>query len=134
MFAIPKSAIAIVGLIDLATLCPLRAFGVLDRVLDDLVVASVTIGFHKTQNPQTRLIVFVQRVGFVDTAIGLDKGKKFDTPTLVEIWRMAPYLYDGRATTIEEVLTKFNPDDKHGVTSNLTEKEIKDLAQFVLSQ
>jgi cytochrome c peroxidase len=70
----------------------------------------------------------------VGTAIGLDRGKKFDTPTLVEIWRTAPYLYDGRATTIEEVLTKFNPDDKHGVTSNLTEKEIKDLAQFVLSQ
>jgi YVTN family beta-propeller protein len=70
----------------------------------------------------------------VGTAIGLDKDKKFDTPTLVELWRTAPYLYDGRATTIEEVLTKFNPDDKHGVTSNLTEKEIKDLAQFVLSQ
>ncbi len=70
----------------------------------------------------------------VGTAIGLDKDRKFDTPTLVEVWRTAPYLYDGRATTIEEVLTKFNPDDKHGVTSNLTEKEIKDLAQFVLSQ
>lgn len=70
----------------------------------------------------------------VGTAIGLDKDRKFDTPTLVEVWRTAPYLYDGRATTIEEVLTKFNPDDKHGVTSNLMEKEIKDLAQFVLSQ
>jgi hypothetical protein len=70
----------------------------------------------------------------VGTAIGLDEGRKFDTPTLVEIWRTAPYLYDGRATTIEDVLTKFNPDDKHGITSNLTENEIKDLAQFVLSQ
>ena len=70
----------------------------------------------------------------VGTAVGLDKGRKFDTPTLVEIWRTAPYLYDGRATTIEDVLTKFNPDNKHGVTSNLTEQEIKDLAQFVLSQ
>lgn len=70
----------------------------------------------------------------VGTAIGLDKGKQFDTPTLVEVWRTAPYLNDGRATTIEEVLTKFNPNDKHGVTSNLTENEIKNLAQFVLSQ
>ena len=65
---------------------------------------------------------------------GLDKDQKFDTPTLVEIWRTAPYLYDGRAVTIEEVLTKYNPDDKHGLTSNLSDKEIKDLANFVLSQ
>jgi len=65
---------------------------------------------------------------------GLDKDRKFDTPTLVEVWRAAPYLYDGRAATIKEVLTTHNPDDKHGVTSNLTEAEINDLAEFVLSQ
>jgi YVTN family beta-propeller protein len=65
---------------------------------------------------------------------GLDKDQKFDTPTLVEAWRTAPYLYDGRAVTIEEVLTKYNPDDKHGLTSNLSDKEIKDLANFVLSR
>jgi len=65
---------------------------------------------------------------------GRDKDREFDTPTLVEIWRTAPYLYDGRAATIEEVLTKYNPGDKHGVTSNLTRNEISDLAEFVLSQ
>ncbi len=65
---------------------------------------------------------------------GLDTDQKFDTPTLVEVWRTAPYLYDGRAVTIEEVLTKYNPDDKHGLTSNLSDKEIKDLANFVLSR
>jgi len=43
-------------------------------------------------------------------------------------------LYDGRAMTIKEVLTIYNPDDSHGVTSNLTENEINDLAEFVLSQ
>ncbi|GAI97874.1 unnamed protein product [marine sediment metagenome] len=65
---------------------------------------------------------------------GLDKDREFDTPTLVEIWRTAPYLYDGRAVTIEEVLIKYNPDDEHGRTSNLSDKEITDLANFVLSQ
>jgi cytochrome c peroxidase len=70
----------------------------------------------------------------VGIATGLDEGRKFDTPTLIEVWRTAPYLYDGRAATIEDVLTKYNPDDKHGMTSNLTNREIKDLAQFVLSQ
>jgi cytochrome c peroxidase len=70
----------------------------------------------------------------VDIGEGRDKDREFDTPTLVEIWRTAPYLYDGRAVTIEEVLTKYNPGDKHGVTSNLTKGEISDLAEFVLSQ
>jgi YVTN family beta-propeller protein len=70
----------------------------------------------------------------VGTGKDLDKDRQFDTPTLVEVWRTAPYLYDGRAATIEEVLTTYNPGDKHGVTSNLTEAEIKDLAEFILSQ
>ena len=70
----------------------------------------------------------------VGTGKGLDKDRLFDTPTLIEVWRTAPYLYDGRAVTIEEMLTKYNPQDKHGVTSNLTSDQIKDLAAFVLSQ
>jgi len=70
----------------------------------------------------------------VGTGTGLDKDRRFDTPTLVEVWRTAPYLYDGRAVTIGEMLTKYNPEDKHGVTSNLTDDQIKDLAAFVLSQ
>ena len=60
-------------------------------------------------------------------------GRKFDTPTLVECWRTAPYLYDGRALTMEDVLTTCNPGDKHGVTSNLTPEQVKDLAEYVLS-
>jgi YVTN family beta-propeller protein len=64
---------------------------------------------------------------------GLDKDREFDTPTLVEVWRTAPYLYDGRAVTIEEVLTNYNPEDKHGQTSSLSDNEIMDLANFVLS-
>ncbi|MBN2329782.1 MAG: cell surface protein [Candidatus Omnitrophica bacterium] len=59
--------------------------------------------------------------------------QKFDTPTLVELWRTAPYLHDGRALTIEEVFTKYNPNDAHGKTSNLTPQEIHDLAEYILS-
>jgi cytochrome c peroxidase len=70
----------------------------------------------------------------VGTADGLDEGLLFDTPSLVETWRTAPYLYDGRAKTIREVVTKYNPDDKHGVTSNLSDSEIDDLIEYVLSQ
>ena len=63
----------------------------------------------------------------------LDEGKSFDTPTLIEVWRTAPYLYDGRAATIEDMLSKHNVDDKHGQTSDLTDRQIKDLAEFVMS-
>ncbi|UCE49207.1 MAG: beta-propeller fold lactonase family protein [Phycisphaerales bacterium] len=70
----------------------------------------------------------------VGTGDGRDKGLKFDTPSLVEIWRTAPYLYDGRAATINDVVTTFNRHDKHGHTSDLCEEEIKDLVEFVLSQ
>ncbi len=65
---------------------------------------------------------------------GLDKDLLFDTPTLIEVWRTAPYLYDGRAATIKDVVTAHNLQDKHGRTSNLSEGEIGDLTQFVLSQ
>lgn len=63
----------------------------------------------------------------------LDEGKSFDTPGLVEIWRTAPYLHDGRAETIIDVLKKHNPDDVHGNTSELTKRQLADLAEYVLS-
>ena len=70
-----------------------------------------------------------------DVGVGTatETGRKFDTPTLAECWRTAPYLYDGRALTMEEVLTICNPNDKHGETSKLTPEQIKDLAEYVLS-
>ncbi len=69
----------------------------------------------------------------VGVGTGTEAGKKFDTPTLAEVWRTAPYLYDGRALTMEEVLTVANPKDAHGETSKLSPEEIKDLAEYVLS-
>lgn len=70
----------------------------------------------------------------VGTGKGREKELKFDTPTLVEVWRTAPYLYDGRAVKIKDVLTTYNPEDRHGTTSDLSERQINDLAEFVLSQ
>ena len=56
-----------------------------------------------------------------------------DTPPLVGVWDDAPYLHHHRAKTMEAVLTTFNPDDQHGVTSHLTGEEIGFLAAFVNS-
>jgi YVTN family beta-propeller protein len=58
---------------------------------------------------------------------------KFYTPTLVELWRTAPYLHDGSAATMRDVLTIANQNDRHGKTSHLTERQIEDLAAYLLS-
>ena len=57
----------------------------------------------------------------------------FDTPTLIEMYRTGPYLHDGRATTLREVLTVYNPEDRHGITSHLTDAEIDYLVAFLMS-
>ncbi len=54
---------------------------------------------------------------------------EIDTPTLIEAWRTAPYLYDGRYTTIKDVLVA----GEHGGVDDLTEQQIDDLVEFVLS-
>jgi hypothetical protein len=69
----------------------------------------------------------------VGTGVYREDGRKFDTPTLREVWRTGPYLYDGRAATMREVFEKFNPNDKHGTTSKLNNQQIADLCEYVLS-
>jgi mono/diheme cytochrome c family protein len=59
--------------------------------------------------------------------------KEFDTPTLRELWRTSPYLHDGSAATIRDVLTTRNPKDEHGKASQLTTQQIEDLAEYLLS-
>ena len=58
---------------------------------------------------------------------------RYDTPTLIEAWRTAPYLHDGRALTIKDVLTKHNVKNLHGKTKELSAQEIDDLVTYVLS-
>jgi cytochrome c peroxidase len=70
----------------------------------------------------------------VGTRRALDRPTdKFDTPTLVELWRTAPYLHDGSAATVREVVTTRNHHDRHGKTSDLTSQEIDDLCAYLLS-
>lgn len=57
----------------------------------------------------------------------------FDTQTLIELWRTAPYLHDGSAAQLRDVLTFANPNDRHGCTSQLTADQILDLCEYLLS-
>jgi mono/diheme cytochrome c family protein len=70
----------------------------------------------------------------VATANALDRNEKaFDTPTLVEGWRTPPYLHDGSAPTLKDVITRHNLKDQHGVTTKLTPQQIDDLTAYLQS-
>jgi len=71
-------------------------------------------------------------VGTAD-AYGEWFGPQIDTPTLRFLYDSAPYLHDGSAATLQDVLTTANPNDEHGVTSHLTEQELADLIAFLLA-
>ena len=60
-------------------------------------------------------------------------GAKFDTPSLRELWLTAPYLHDGRAPTLRDVLTTFNQGDRHGDTSGMSAAELSALEAFLTS-
>lgn len=53
----------------------------------------------------------------------------WDTPTLREVWRTAPYLFNGAATTMEEVFTIY----KHGIEKKVSSKDIEALVEYVNS-
>ena len=69
----------------------------------------------------------------LDAKIAETMGPAFDTPSLRELWLTQPYLHDGRAPTLRDVLTTFNRDDRHGQTSGLTAAEFTALEAFLLS-
>ena len=69
----------------------------------------------------------------VGTRGPLDRRDKFDNPSLRELWRTGPYLHDGRAVTLRDVLTKCNQGDRHGRTSHLGPQQLGDLIAYLLS-
>jgi len=60
-------------------------------------------------------------------------GPIIDTPSLRYLYDSAPFLHDGSAQTLWEVLTTKNLADMHGVTSHLTDQQNNDLISFLLA-
>jgi YVTN family beta-propeller protein len=58
-------------------------------------------------------------------------GPAYDTPSLIGVYRSAPYLHDGRAATLRDVLTTYNREDRHGKTSHLKPEQVDDLVAFL---
>jgi hypothetical protein len=75
-------------------------------------------------------------VGTLKTSSGSrlnDTLKGLDTPTLVGAFASGPYLHDGSAATLLDVITTANPEDKHGRTAHLSAAEKNQLVAFLLS-
>ncbi|TAL61609.1 MAG: hypothetical protein EPN88_14500 [Bacteroidetes bacterium] len=68
----------------------------------------------------------------VGTLRDWDKSMKkpsLDVPSLIEVWRTAPYLHDGRAVTVQEAFSACHPEGVKGMSEN----EMSDLVEYVLS-
>jgi YVTN family beta-propeller protein len=66
----------------------------------------------------------------VGTQAYFDTEGEFDTPQLNNILENAPFLHDGRCYSLEEIWTKFNPDDLHGVTNDMKKEQLNDLIEY----
>ncbi|TCI94416.1 PKD domain-containing protein [Tenacibaculum sp. M341] len=109
----------------------LTADGVAGKeIFKDLQCASCHSGGIFTDSPSGKLhdvgtVVATSGNRLKNTLLGLD------VPTLKDVWATAPYLHDGSAKTIEEVLTTRNTNDAHGNVSSLSKKEIDQLIAYI---
>ncbi len=67
----------------------------------------------------------------VGTKMKFDREVKFDVPHLNNIYDSAPYLHNGIAETLEEIWTRYNPYDQHGVTNDMTKDQLNDLIEYL---
>jgi YVTN family beta-propeller protein len=67
----------------------------------------------------------------VGTRMPFDRTGDFDVPHLNNIYDSAPYLHNGMAATLEEIWTVYNPEDKHGITNDMTKDQLNDLIEFL---
>ena len=69
----------------------------------------------------------------VGSSVPYDGRVDFDTPTLVEVWRTAPFMHDGHYTSIKDLLVTGKHGGKAGELDGLSEQDMADLVEFVLS-
>jgi cytochrome c peroxidase len=74
-----------------------------------------------------------KRMHDVGSRSPFDPRPDYDTPTLIEVWRTAPYMHDGRYTTIKQLIVEGKHGDSGGAINKLTPQQLDDLVQFVLS-
>jgi YVTN family beta-propeller protein len=69
----------------------------------------------------------------VGTLKETDDSTMFDSPNLNNVYSSAPYLHDGSANTLEEIWTRYNDNDEHGVANDMTKDQLNDLVEYLKS-
>ncbi len=67
----------------------------------------------------------------VGTATKYDTISAFDVPQLEGVVMKPPYLHNGEALELEDIWTLFNPEDKHGLTSDMNKAQLNDLIEYL---
>jgi DNA-binding beta-propeller fold protein YncE len=62
-------------------------------------------------------------------ALTQDTTRRWDTPTLVELWRTGPYWHDGRYATLKDLFI----EEMHGLKQPLVEKDLNILESYLLT-
>ncbi len=76
----------------------------------------------------------LQDVGTLKASSGKRLGKTLpglDTPSLLGLWEGGPYLHDGSANTLMDVITTQNMENHHGRTQHLSLQEKTQLVAFL---
>jgi hypothetical protein len=69
----------------------------------------------------------------VGSSVPVDRRVDFDTSTLIEVWRTAPYMHDGHYMTMKDLMVAGKHGARSGELDALTEQDLNDLVEFVLS-
>ncbi len=67
----------------------------------------------------------------VGTKAPTDTVSAFDSAHLIGIFESPPYLHDGRAATLEEIWTLYNPEEKHGISAYWNKQQLNDLVEYL---
>ena len=105
-----------------------RAIFFRDRTTDGQLIPPLD-RCYTCHSPLTR---YTSRVSMdVGTATHYDTIHAFDVPQLTGVATRQPYLHNGEALELEDIWTIFNPEDKHGITSDLNKAQLNDLIEFL---
>ncbi|MEL7147031.1 MAG: cytochrome c peroxidase, partial [Bacteroidota bacterium] len=90
---------------------------------------------HSGENFTDKESFQLHDVGTITTSSGQRIGQTlegFVTPPLKGLWHTAPFLHDGSAATLKDVLVSANKEEKHGQTGDLSEEELDQLVSYLL--
>ena len=75
----------------------------------------------------------VEGYGDLGNALYWDMGARpeLDSPHLNNVYDSAPFLHNGAARTLEEIWTRFNLFNWHGMTDDLTREQFNDLIAYL---